>query len=96
VRDFSQVEDPSKLLFMVPMRPVRQILFLRYTSSEDDPVEVPAVIDEERYKVVDGHKVTLKSLLPGFGKEHFYQSDLCLLIRNGTVKVYRQTEELSC
>jgi hypothetical protein len=91
MRDFSKVENPEELLFMIGMRPVRQLLFIRYTSSEDEYISVPAVIDESRHKVADNYKVTLKSLIPGFGKQHFYQSDLARMIQDGHVQVYRRT-----
>ncbi len=78
----------ENLLFIVPMRPIRTILFISYTSSDDEPVEVPAKITEKRYKLENNYKITLQSVYEGFGQRHFYISDLNSLIKKGIVKVY--------
>lgn len=85
--DFKKIEV-SKCLFLFPMRPLRNIMFITYTSSSDEMVTIPCTISEEKYKVKDGYKVTLKSIYPGFGKEHVYISDLCNLLNNGYCKLY--------
>lgn len=74
-------------VFLVPMRPVRTLMLISYTSSNDPEYLVPATISEERYKLKDGHKTTLKSIYPAFGKQHFYLSDLELMIKEGTIQI---------
>lgn len=73
-------------VFLVPMRPVRTLMLISYTSSSDPEYLVPATISEERYKLKDEYKTTLKSIYPEFGKEHFYLSDLELMIKQGTIQ----------
>lgn len=75
-------------LFMTPMRPVNQIMFIRYKSSSDPEVTVPCRIDEDRYKIEDNYKITLKCTYPQFGKEHYYMSDLAQLIDQGHIELY--------
>jgi len=72
---------------MVPLRPVRGIMGFVYTTTADDPVCVPCSIVEDVYKVSDGYKVTLKAHDPNYGWEHYYQSDLDSLIREGHAQV---------
>jgi hypothetical protein len=59
-----------------------------YTSSSDPTFLVPAIISEERYPVTSNYKVTLTSLVPGFGSENFYTSDLQSLIREKRIHFY--------
>jgi hypothetical protein len=77
-------------MFIVPMRPVRTILFISFTSSSDPEFDVPAVIDESRYRLEDNYKITLKSTLPGFSKTHFYICDLERILETGRVKMYER------
>jgi hypothetical protein len=42
-------------------------------------------IVEDRYKLSDGYKVTLKPLSQGFGWEHYYQSDFESSLRSGHI-----------
>jgi len=37
--------------------------------------DTECVINESRYKVEEGYKVTLRALKPEYGQDHFYQSD---------------------
>ena len=79
----------ENIIFMNPMFPVRKCLgLLSYTSSCDDEIVVPCKINEDRYKVSDGYKITLESTFPGFGKDHIYQMDLESLLRQGTITIY--------
>lgn len=73
----------------VPMRPIHPIPGLRFglTDSSDTEILVECSICEDRYKVADGHKVSLKALNKNFGTEHFYQRDLDQMILSGTVRV---------
>lgn len=76
-------------IFLIPMKPVRTVLgLISYTSSSDEDFVVPAEICEERYKVSENYKITLKSIYKGFGKEHLYVMDLEQLIDQGTVQFF--------
>ena len=76
-------------MFLVPMRPVRTYFSLiSLTSSSDPEIIVPAKITEERYKLKDNYKITLKSVYDGFGYDHFYISDLESLIKSGTIEFF--------
>lgn len=76
-------------MFLVPMRPVRTYFgLISWTSSSDSEIIVPAKITEERYKLKDNYKITLKSIYDGFGKDHYYISDLENLISSGTVEFF--------
>jgi len=75
-------------LFLVPMPPVRSIMGISYTSSDDEQHIVPCTIVEDRYKVEKNFKITLQSMYEGFGRDHFYISDLSSLIKSGTVTMY--------
>lgn len=78
----------SNVMFLIPMRPIHTIFFISYTSGEDKTILVPAVIDESRYKVKEGYKITLKSIYESFGSESFYQSDLKKIIEDGHVQMF--------
>jgi len=90
--DFITLVDnkPEEFLFLIQLRPVRTVLFISYTSSNDESVLVPCEIIEDRYKVKDRYKVTMKSIYEGFEQSHFYQSDLMSLIKDGSIKVFRR------
>lgn len=76
-------------MFLVPMRPVNTYFgFISFTSSSDPEFIVPAKINEDRYKVSDNYKITLKSIYEKFGKEHFYISDLESMISSGTIQFF--------
>lgn len=76
-------------LFLVPMKPVRTVFgLISYTSSDDQEVVVPAEINEKRYKLSDNYKITLRSMYKSYGHEHFYISDLNLMIERGTIQMF--------
>ena len=76
-------------MFLIPMRPVRTYFgLISLTSSSDPEIIVPAKITEERYKLKDNYKITLKSVYDGFGSDHFYISDLESLISSGTIEFF--------
>jgi len=56
----------DKLVFMVPMRPVRSVFgLMSYTTSSDEPRPVPCVIeDDDRYSYKSGYKIKFRSLYP--------------------------------
>lgn len=72
--------------FLVPMKPLRNAFFVKYTSSSDDDVIVPAIIVEERYKIEANYKIELCSIYKEFGKESYYVSDLVKLINDGIIE----------
>ena len=79
----------DNILIMDSLRPLRTFLgLISYTSSNDDPVEVPCKIVEDRYKVADGYKVTIKPLYESFGTENYYQTDFNTLVERGSIKVF--------
>lgn len=73
--------------YFVEMRPSNIIPFIGwgYTCSSDREKWVECEIVEDRYKVSDGYKVTLRSIEFGYGQEHFYQSDFESLIKSGCI-----------
>ena len=76
-------------MFLTPMRPIRTYFgLISLTSSSDPEIIVPAKITEERYKLKDNYKITLKSVYDGFGSNHFYISDLESLIKSGTIEFF--------
>lgn len=76
-------------LFLVPMRPIRTYFgLISITSSSDPEIIMNAKISESRYKVGDNYKITLESTIAGFGKEHYYISDLENMISRGTVEFF--------
>ena len=74
-------EGVNNCIFLGYFSPLRKILCIRYTSSDDTMVFLPAKISEERYLVKDNYKVTLLPLVDGFAKQDFYISDLETLVR---------------
>ena len=76
-------------MFLVPMRPVQIVPgLIAFTSSDDPEIVVPAKINEDRYKVEKNYKITLKSTYEQFGQNHYYISDLELLIKKRTVQFF--------
>ena len=76
-------------IFLVPMRPVRTYFgLISLTDSSDPEIIVPCKITEERYKLKDNYKITLKSIYDGFGSEHYYVSDLESLIKGGVIEFF--------
>lgn len=51
------------------------------TSSTPEEV-VECEIDETRYRVEDGYKITLRAVDEAYGNHHYYQSDLESIIRD--------------
>lgn len=55
--------------------------------SGDKETWTECKIDENRYKVADGYKVTLRSLNPMFTYDHYYQSDFMSMVKEGFIIV---------
>lgn len=82
----------ENIYFLIGMNPIRTFFGLfPHTSSSDPIIPMLCNIDETRYKVFDNYKITLKSVeqIKGIvGREHYYISDLQLMIRQGNVQVF--------
>lgn len=82
----------ENIYFLVKMNPIRTVFgLISYTDSSDPEIPMLCNIDETRYKVSDNYKITLKSVeqIKGIvGREHYYISDLQLMIRQGNVQVF--------
>jgi len=48
---------------------------IAFRCSNDQKFDTECEIVEDRYKVGEGYKITLKAIDENFGREHFYQSD---------------------
>ena len=55
--------------------------------SGDKETWTECKIDESRYKVSDGYKITLRSIDPMFTYNHYYQSDFMSLMKSGWIIV---------
>ncbi len=81
----AEIYGAHNLEFVVPMHPLRQCGFIVYTTSGDEAVPVKCKIDQSRYPLDEEYKVTLRSLDPRFGHDHFYVSDLESMIEQGHI-----------
>jgi hypothetical protein len=81
--------DLTSYLILVPLRPLRYAPFnmFSYTMSDDAYVMVPCKIVEKRYKIEDNYKIEVESIIKGFGRKTYYQSDLLSLIKSGHVRL---------
>lgn len=77
--------------YFVLMHPLEGFGFFAFTSSSTREKWVECKIVEDRYKVDDGYKVTLKSIEDGYGWEHFYQSDFKSMLRTGSGIVKKES-----
>jgi hypothetical protein len=76
-------------MFIVPMKPIRSVFgIINYTSSSDPDFNVPCKLNEKRYKLDEMYKVTLESIYPTFGQQHYYMSDLMELIKDNQIELY--------
>ncbi len=88
LQDLCEKYGHRNLTFKLKSRPIRTLFgLIAYSTSSDEEVEVSSYITEARYQILEGYKVTLTPMAPGFPDEHFYQSDLISMIRRGSVKV---------
>jgi len=91
-------KNKNNLIFLIPTKPLRKILFVSYKSSEDPEFIVPFRIKEDFYKIMDNYKIELipitKEYKETFGKETFYISDLENLIKEDIVKMYIKIKEI--
>lgn len=84
--------DKTKHYF-IEMHPTEKIPFIgwSYTSSATPTKLVECEIVEERYAIADNYKIELRSIEEGYGKETFYITDFCSLVKNGII-VEKTTE----
>lgn len=83
----------NNVSFMVPMRPLNNIMGIIHTCSSDEEVVVKCHISEERYPVINDYKITLEADDPNYGHDHFYTSDLGSLIKDGTIEMVVEERE---
>lgn len=82
----------KNLLFLVPVKPLRYAMFIRYTSSNDPDFLIPCVIGD-KYNLEEGYKI---ELIPSFGydskfeRKSFYQTDFETMVANGTIRVFEE------
>ena len=82
IRDLASSGVPN-LRFIVPMSRLRGgFLGITYRLSSDPLYLTECTVDESRYKIEQGYKITLRSKDPLFGSETFYQSDLESMIKD--------------
>jgi len=81
----------SNLRFLVNMKPIRTYFgLISMTSSSDPDILMLCEIVEDKHKISDNYKITLQSIdqIDGLhGREHYYISDLEMMIEQGSVKV---------
>lgn len=82
---FAAEYGAANLRFFIPLSRLEYAgiipgIAFRTNGQPQDTVE--CVVDESRYTVADGYKITLKAVDPMYGKEHYYQSDLESILRD--------------
>jgi hypothetical protein len=85
------------LRFFIPMRRMHSLhgfgIPMAFTSS-DDPYDITeCVIDEDRYKVSEGYKVTFRAIDENYGYEHWYQMDFNNHCKRNDVSVFVLVDE---
>ena len=67
------------------MQPISTFMgMISFTSSDDPMMWFECYVDEERYKVDDNYKITLRAL-NGYAYEHYYQDDFLQLMYEGLI-----------
>ncbi len=67
------------------MRPIETFMGIISFTSSDTPFEwFECFVDENRYKVDDNYKITLRAV-NGCAYEHYYQDDFMSLMRQGLI-----------
>jgi hypothetical protein len=72
-------------ILMHPFEIVSPLLGIALKSSNSRAKWVECYIDESRYKLADGYKITLRAIDERYGSESFYQSDFKSMLKNGDV-----------
>ncbi len=60
----------ENVMFLAPMNPIKSMLFINYTSSDDPQIPMLCKITEDRYKVKENYKITLESIEQVKGLKH--------------------------
>lgn len=69
----------ANLAFFIPMSRLQHVGIIpgiAFRSSNSPLQRTECKVDESRYPVADGYKITLAAVDPMFGKDSYYQSDL--------------------
>ena len=86
----------DNVVVLMDGHPLHEMFFIAYTSSSDTPIpNVPFVIDEDRHKLKDGHKVGFRPLCEGIARENFYVSDFEALVKQGHVRLLIDAQYLA-
>jgi hypothetical protein len=97
IRDLALKYGVENIKVITKFSPLNRIFIISYTSSSDPQVLFIGAIDESRYDVADGYKITIKPIdnkdstpaIPNveLAKETFYQSDFNTLWQEGFIEV---------
>ena len=89
VLDRIKSEGIDKIIFHVPMRPLHGIsgLPVAYTTSSDELEVVPCKINTSRYDPFEKYKISMESMVPGYGTEHYYLMDFASMIGRGQISI---------
>lgn len=74
----------TEIHYFCKMRPTQSIFGIGFTSSSDELEWFECYVDETRYKVENGYKITLRSV-DGRAYEHYYQGDFLHLMWGGFI-----------
>ncbi len=66
------------------MHPIQSFFGISFTTSSDEPEWLECEVVEDRYKVDDNSKSTLRAI-NGCAREHYYQDDFLSLIYEGFI-----------
>jgi hypothetical protein len=94
LRKFILDKGIENIICRVPMRPLQKLLCFTLTHSSTKPVTVDCVIDETRYKIKDGYKITVRALDESFGSEDFYLMDFARIVKDGIISL-RQIKNIT-
>lgn len=80
-------DDIENIRFFALMNPVSTAIpFMGICLTDDNKFGwALCKIDETRYKIEDGYKITLRSIDPHYSYEHYYQSDFNSSIERGFI-----------
>lgn len=73
------------------MHPIQSFMGVAFTCSSDEPMWFECEVNEERYKVEDNYKITLRAINGG-AYEHYYQDDFLSLMYEGFIIPKRSDE----
>ena len=82
-------EGIDKIVFHVPMRPLNMFpgFPMAWTTSSDPESIVPCKISTKRYDPFEKYKITMQSMIAGFGADHFYLGDFVQLLNRGIISI---------